>query len=484
MELKISSQEPNFKAKMQLRGNIRLLKNEQAQSLKSIIEKIGLKSDIIDINLPQKVAPKGVVHMAGYINGALEQFKGKYKNFDVYSGILNGLDKVKDIFPTVATVIGGVSVVNEIANNDNTSRINEAAILTSKLMPKSYVSDAVYKESVINFLKRKVELAKEDFEYFLDINDPWNKDYNIKNSKLIQNIRNVIKNDPELEKEYCDIMKNTTYYVYYSDSAKYYTGDDAKDCTNEDWVAYATRAILRIIKSNPETKSRILDKTCEMTIQSYLAKRDLTKDIIQQAEDDMFRAEWLGKFEDFWDDMEQAEQENVNLEKHLDLIDSMCKYFNKKGWLDPFEQRYGYTRLAKEVIYSDLEDPEKRKRIVKEWLDYKLACRTTVEERLMNKMSILSFSTNSKIDKVAKEMLSENDVKNIVKSETADLRRTVNVLDEKLFPTPKKLSHKDIEYLKKKEKGDFLDDFHNAIASDTERLILQNQLTRSQERDL
>ena len=86
MELKISSQEPNFKAKMQLRGNIRLLKNEQAQSLKSIIEKIGLKSDIIDINLPQKVAPKGVVHMAGYINGALEQFQGKYKNFGDKNG--------------------------------------------------------------------------------------------------------------------------------------------------------------------------------------------------------------------------------------------------------------------------------------------------------------------------------------------------------------------------------------------------------------
>ena len=484
MELKISSQEPNFKAKMQLRGNIRLLKNEQAQSLKSIIEKIGLKSDIIDINLPQKVAPKGVVHMAGYINGALEQFQGKYKNFDVYSGILNGLDKVKDIFPTVATVIGEVSVVNEIANNDNTSRVNEAAILTSKLMPKSYVSDAVYKESVVNFLKRKVELVKEDFEYFLDINNPWNKDYNIKNSELIQNIRNVIKNDPELEKEYCDIMKNTTYYVYYSDSAKYYTGDDVEDSTEKYWVVDATKSILRIINSSPETKSRILDKTCEMVIQPYLAKRDLTKDIIQQAEDDMFRAELLGKFEDFWVDMEQAEQENVDLEKHFDLTVSMCKFFNKKGWIPGSMQKYGYIRLVKELLYEDLKYPEKRKRIVKEWLDYMLASRTTVEERLMNKMSILSFSTNSKINKVAKEMLSENDVKNIVKSETADLRRTVNVLDEKLFPTPKKLSDKDIEYLKKKEKGDFLDDFHNAIASDTERLILQNQLTRSQERDL
>ena len=45
------TQNTNFKAKLQLTGNTSLLKNEQTQALKTIVDKIGSKTDIIDSNV-------------------------------------------------------------------------------------------------------------------------------------------------------------------------------------------------------------------------------------------------------------------------------------------------------------------------------------------------------------------------------------------------------------------------------------------------
>ena len=154
MDLKINSAQPNFRARMQLRGNISLLKKEQAQSLKTIIEKIGAKTDIVDITLPEKLAKSGVVQMAGYINGELEQFVGKYKKSDIYSGIINGLDKVKEIFPTVALATGGAVAVNEVANTDNNQKVNEAKNTAPIMQPVSVI-DALFKEITVNCNKRK-----------------------------------------------------------------------------------------------------------------------------------------------------------------------------------------------------------------------------------------------------------------------------------------------------------------------------------------
>ena len=47
MDLKVNSAQPNFKANMVLRGNIKLLKNGEVEVLKHSFDKIGIKSERI-----------------------------------------------------------------------------------------------------------------------------------------------------------------------------------------------------------------------------------------------------------------------------------------------------------------------------------------------------------------------------------------------------------------------------------------------------
>ena len=63
-----------FNAKMQLKGNANLLKNEQIKSLENIIEKFGSKTDIVDINLSEKLTKQGFIPVAIFANNTLEQF--------------------------------------------------------------------------------------------------------------------------------------------------------------------------------------------------------------------------------------------------------------------------------------------------------------------------------------------------------------------------------------------------------------------------
>ena len=89
-----------FGAKLQLRGNIGLLSNNNVQVLQKNIKNWGSSTDIIDINLPQKFSKnKANVSIAGYINGALEQLNVVVEKNDILGGIVSGLQNAKKIFP-------------------------------------------------------------------------------------------------------------------------------------------------------------------------------------------------------------------------------------------------------------------------------------------------------------------------------------------------------------------------------------------------
>ena len=75
MNLTVNNSQPNFNAKLQLRGNISLLDNNGVRTIKKITDKIGSNTDIIDINLPDKFSKnKANANIAGYVNGVLEQY--------------------------------------------------------------------------------------------------------------------------------------------------------------------------------------------------------------------------------------------------------------------------------------------------------------------------------------------------------------------------------------------------------------------------
>ncbi len=461
MDLKINSAQPNFRARMQLRGNISLLKKKQAQSLKTIIDKIGAKTDIVDITLPEKLAKSGVVQMAGYINGELEQFVGKYKNSDIYSGIINGLDKVKEIFPTVALTTGGAVAVNENLNADNDTKVSKIGDLTT-ITTQPTKSAPVYRDLVVDFLKRKIKLVREDLEeYYIGSKNC----YNIDNIDIVKELREIVKNDTNFNDE----SGNNFVYI-----------------------------LGEIIKSNPEKKETIINKICTKVLTSYVQEPNIILDMIKQAEDDKFRAKCLDEFSSFmkmhkifygksaYDIFgDERIKDYFKYEQFIwDLFDSITNCSNSNlcyilaDKIDDFKGRYSYEEPdfvdVEKGLGEMLQEPKYLKRIIKLWLDNKLANRTTVEERLTTKINELGSTFNEKyeklnssIDEIKKEMFSEDDIKKIIVSETYTLRKTVEEHDKKLFPPKKELGPKDIEQIEKDIKGDFLQDFHDAIIRDT-----------------
>ena len=93
-EQNIQGNQPNFKAKLQLKGNTNLLVNDGVETLKEIVSRIGAKTDIIDIALPisnRFSKGKANVNIAGYVNGALEQFVHSIEKTDVLGSLIEGL---------------------------------------------------------------------------------------------------------------------------------------------------------------------------------------------------------------------------------------------------------------------------------------------------------------------------------------------------------------------------------------------------------
>ena len=84
MDLKVNSAQPNFKAKMVLRGNIKLLKNGEVEVLKHGIDKIGTKRDLIVINISKNFDK--AISIKGYFNDEQpkERFAKVHYSFEIF----------------------------------------------------------------------------------------------------------------------------------------------------------------------------------------------------------------------------------------------------------------------------------------------------------------------------------------------------------------------------------------------------------------
>ena len=212
MDLRINNYQTSFKAQMQVRGDLTLLKNEQIQTLKTIIDNVGSKTDIVDINLSKKTINKGFITVAVFAVQKLSQFLGEFKDNDVYTGIVNALEQTKEIFPTVAAIITSSLATEETRDVE---KADEIITTTNKKQDNN------------------LEIINTKIDEFIDYkkNLYWASD--LEESFILMTIRNSIHNDKTLHDEYTMRMKQKTYFYFDSYSDDYrdinYTGDDVKD---------------------------------------------------------------------------------------------------------------------------------------------------------------------------------------------------------------------------------------------------------------
>ena len=98
MNLKINNHMPSFKAQMELYGNLAPLQKDQIESIKRNIEEIGTPNDKVKIKIPFHSRGVGYIDVEADINDTLECVSVKYDNNNLYSGIMERIDKIKKIF--------------------------------------------------------------------------------------------------------------------------------------------------------------------------------------------------------------------------------------------------------------------------------------------------------------------------------------------------------------------------------------------------
>ena len=97
----IQNNNPSFYAKLQLRGNTKLIADDGFKTIKEIVGKIGSETDIIDIALPmfnRFIKNKANINIACYVNGSLEQFSQNIEKTNILACVIAGLEKAKEIF--------------------------------------------------------------------------------------------------------------------------------------------------------------------------------------------------------------------------------------------------------------------------------------------------------------------------------------------------------------------------------------------------
>lgn len=135
----VQNNNPNFNARLQLSGNIKLLNTENIKSLKSTVENIGAKSDIIAIKLPETLKNKTVIGFAGLINGVIVQFVEKFdKNNELTTCLTNGLNNIKE-------TVGSLPVIKSELDDDYIMTKEEIKEVLCRL------KDAIYNNDMRSF---------------------------------------------------------------------------------------------------------------------------------------------------------------------------------------------------------------------------------------------------------------------------------------------------------------------------------------------
>ena len=192
----INSIQPSFRARLQLRGNISLLDNNGVKCLSKTIDKIGSKTDIIDINLPEKFSKnKANVTIAGYVNGALEQFSVSIEKNNVLNGIISCLQNAKKLFPKTKST----------AKAKNTS---------PKEIINALVDDKKFNEKLAELVEAQSDLSK--IEKLSEKLDDLKKCYDkkllkLEDEKLSKKTENISE---EMAKAILERIDNNGYLEY------------------------------------------------------------------------------------------------------------------------------------------------------------------------------------------------------------------------------------------------------------------------------
>ena len=169
MNLTVNNSQPNFNAKLQLRGNISLLDNNGIRTIKKITDKIGSNTDIIDINLPDKFSKnKANTNIAGYVNGVLEQYTVSTEKSNILKSIISGIENIKKLFPQEKNT----------TENDNLNKILSSI---EELKDKKLSRDPEYvsKKLVEAILIRVENDEKLELKLARSVADALSNNYNI-----------------------------------------------------------------------------------------------------------------------------------------------------------------------------------------------------------------------------------------------------------------------------------------------------------------
>ena len=280
----IQQNNTSFKANMQLSGNVTLLNNQQRETLKKVVDKLGSKTDIVDVNLSEKLVNKGFIPVAVFANNKLSQFLGEFKNNDIYSGVINALEQSKDIFPTVATVIGASLVVNK------KDKVNDNVDKTISAVP--VVEDTLIDNESDRKLLKKIKTKIDDYIYQREHSFAITHPQRFMDILLI----NGINNDSSLKEEYARRMQEKKYRYDTEDSFEFrnYTGDDFNDGIENPLGMFddSSRTIHHMLWE-PELKNNI-----EKSIYKFLkSSKALDNFSIEELED--YYNKLNAKFEDF-----------------------------------------------------------------------------------------------------------------------------------------------------------------------------------------
>ena len=337
----IQQHNTSFKANMQLSGNVTLLNNQQRETLKKVVYKLGSKTDIVDINLSEKLANKGFIPVAVFANNKLSQFLGEFKNNDIYSGVINALEQTKEIFPTVSTVIGASLVVNKKDKvNDNIDKtISDVPAIEDTLIGNG--SD----EKLLEKIKTKIDDYIYQREHSFAITHP----QRFMDILLI----NGIHNDSSLKEEYAKRMQEETYRYDTKNSYEFrhYTGDDLKDGIDNSFSMFDDSSrIIHHMLWEPELKSNI-----EKSIYKFLKSSNALNNFsIEELED--YYNKLNEKFEDF---IHVATDEYVGYQfilKDHPLREYILDVVQGNEYLSMY-----FSEESKKEYYTNIDDNELKK---------------------------------------------------------------------------------------------------------------------------
>lgn len=184
---------PSFKAKLQLSGNTTLIANEGVAKLQDVVSRIGSKTDIIDIALPisnRFSKGKANVNIAGYVNGALEQFVHSIEKTDVLGSLIEGLKSNYVIKEVNFDAWKEVFDLKDKETFESLNRLRDFA--NSKSTSKDFRFNTI--EDMLNRINAPITRDNDRIIHYAALRNPDLLKFCLKHPNIDVNAQNVIGN--------------------------------------------------------------------------------------------------------------------------------------------------------------------------------------------------------------------------------------------------------------------------------------------------